>query len=168
MAARESRSTAAGRVLDAAARYRRQKKQLEALEQDNFHEEPHADLGNVFICAISVLATSNKIFVNFFSHEQKSSKVSRNTRDEINRWTKEKKETGRGVLQNKVIVLIIRANYKCFFFGLFNIVVCLFVLLQVSKTAQPTGRRRALGQSRRTQLYISSSPALQIPTAFFL
>jgi len=42
--ARESRSTASGRVLDAAARYRRQKKQLEALEQDNFHDEPHADL----------------------------------------------------------------------------------------------------------------------------
>jgi len=44
MAARESRSTAAGRVLDSATRYRRQKKALEALEQDNFHEEPHADL----------------------------------------------------------------------------------------------------------------------------
>lgn len=42
---RESRSTASGRVLDAATRYRRQKKALEALEQDNFHEEPHADLG---------------------------------------------------------------------------------------------------------------------------
>ncbi|OXA62213.1 zinc finger HIT domain-containing protein 1 [Folsomia candida] len=41
---RESRSTASGRVLDAAARYRRQKKALEALEQDNFHDEPHADL----------------------------------------------------------------------------------------------------------------------------
>lgn len=46
MANRESRSTASGRVLDAAARYRRQKKALEALEQDNFHDEPHADLGS--------------------------------------------------------------------------------------------------------------------------
>lgn len=33
------------RVLDDAARKRRQKKALEALEQDNFHDDPHADLG---------------------------------------------------------------------------------------------------------------------------
>lgn len=33
------------RILDDAARKRRQKKALEALEQDNFHEDPHADLG---------------------------------------------------------------------------------------------------------------------------
>ncbi|KAL5004446.1 hypothetical protein ScPMuIL_017902 [Solemya velum] len=32
------------RVLDEAARRRRQKKALEALEQDNFSEDPHADL----------------------------------------------------------------------------------------------------------------------------
>ncbi|CAG7837278.1 unnamed protein product, partial [Allacma fusca] len=32
------------RVLDSAARFRRQKKALEALEQDNFQDEPHADL----------------------------------------------------------------------------------------------------------------------------
>ncbi|KMQ93265.1 inositol polyphosphate multikinase, partial [Lasius niger] len=32
------------RVLDDAARKRRQKKALEALEQDNFHDDPHADL----------------------------------------------------------------------------------------------------------------------------
>ncbi|XP_005110524.1 zinc finger HIT domain-containing protein 1 [Aplysia californica] len=34
----------ATRVLDEAARRRRQRKALEALEQDNFSEDPHADL----------------------------------------------------------------------------------------------------------------------------
>jgi zinc finger HIT domain-containing protein 1 len=33
------------RVLDEAARRRRMRKALEALEQDNFHDDPHADLG---------------------------------------------------------------------------------------------------------------------------
>lgn len=37
------------RILDDAARKRRQKKALEALEQDNFHDDPHADLGGVAI-----------------------------------------------------------------------------------------------------------------------
>lgn len=32
------------RVLDDAARHRRARKALEALEQDNFHDDPHADL----------------------------------------------------------------------------------------------------------------------------
>ena len=32
------------RVLDDAARRRRQRKALEALEQDNYQEDPHADL----------------------------------------------------------------------------------------------------------------------------
>ncbi|KAK0048832.1 zinc finger HIT domain-containing protein 1, partial [Biomphalaria pfeifferi] len=32
------------RVLDEAARRRRQRKALEALEEDNFSEDPHADL----------------------------------------------------------------------------------------------------------------------------
>jgi len=32
------------RVLDAATRKRRQKKALEALEEDNFHDDPHANL----------------------------------------------------------------------------------------------------------------------------
>jgi zinc finger HIT domain-containing protein 1 len=32
------------RVLDDAARRRRQRKALEALEQDNFQDDPHADL----------------------------------------------------------------------------------------------------------------------------
>ena len=32
------------RVLDAAARRRRQRKALEALEADNFQDDPHADL----------------------------------------------------------------------------------------------------------------------------
>lgn len=33
------------RVLDEAARRRRMRKALEALELDNFHDDPHADLG---------------------------------------------------------------------------------------------------------------------------
>jgi len=41
---RETRATDQGRILDDAARSRRQKKALEALELDNYHEEPHADL----------------------------------------------------------------------------------------------------------------------------
>lgn len=48
MAARESgriKDAYQKRVLDDAARKRRQKKALEALEQDNFHDDPHADLG---------------------------------------------------------------------------------------------------------------------------
>lgn len=32
------------RILDEAARRRRQRKALEALEQDNFSDDPHADL----------------------------------------------------------------------------------------------------------------------------
>lgn len=35
---------ASGRVLDEASRRRRLRKQLDALEQDNFHEDPHANL----------------------------------------------------------------------------------------------------------------------------
>ena len=49
MAARESgriKDANQKRVLDDAARKRRQRKALEALEQDNFHDDPHADLGN--------------------------------------------------------------------------------------------------------------------------
>lgn len=33
------------RVLDEATRRRRARKALEALEQDNYHDDPHADLG---------------------------------------------------------------------------------------------------------------------------
>ncbi|XP_011302407.1 zinc finger HIT domain-containing protein 1 [Fopius arisanus] len=47
MAARESgriKDAYQKRVLDDAARKRRHKKALEALEQDNFHDDPHADL----------------------------------------------------------------------------------------------------------------------------
>lgn len=47
MSARESgriKDAYSKRVLDDASRKRRQKKALEALEQDNFHEDPHADL----------------------------------------------------------------------------------------------------------------------------
>jgi len=39
-----ARARDAGKVLDQVARARRQKKALEALEQDNFQDEPHADL----------------------------------------------------------------------------------------------------------------------------
>lgn len=47
MAAREShrvKDADKKRVLDEAARNRRARKALEALEQDNFHDDPHADL----------------------------------------------------------------------------------------------------------------------------
>jgi zinc finger HIT domain-containing protein 1 len=48
MAGRESgriKDAIQKRILDEDSRKRRQKKALEALEQDNFHEDPHADLG---------------------------------------------------------------------------------------------------------------------------
>lgn len=53
MAAKESISRESGRlkdanqkrILDEATRQRRARKALEALEQDNFHDDPHADLG---------------------------------------------------------------------------------------------------------------------------
>ena len=32
------------RVMDQASRQRRARKKLESLEQDNFHDDPHADL----------------------------------------------------------------------------------------------------------------------------
>lgn len=35
------------RILDEAARRRRARKALEALEQDNFHDDPHANLGKL-------------------------------------------------------------------------------------------------------------------------
>lgn len=35
------------RVLDEATRRRRARKALEALEQDNYHDDPHADLGEL-------------------------------------------------------------------------------------------------------------------------
>jgi len=41
---REARSKEPGRILDDATRDRRQKSLLDALEKDNFQEEPHADL----------------------------------------------------------------------------------------------------------------------------
>jgi len=42
------------RILDDAARKRRQKKALEALEQDNFHDDPHADLGMTKISFLNI------------------------------------------------------------------------------------------------------------------
>lgn len=36
------------RILDEDARKRRYKKALETLQQHNFHEDPHADLGKLF------------------------------------------------------------------------------------------------------------------------
>ncbi|XP_012258732.1 zinc finger HIT domain-containing protein 1 [Athalia rosae] len=47
MAARESgriKDANQKRILDDVVRKRRQRKALEALEQDNFHDDPHADL----------------------------------------------------------------------------------------------------------------------------
>lgn len=52
MAAKETNSRESGRlkdanqkrILDEATRQRRARKALEALEQDNFHDDPHADL----------------------------------------------------------------------------------------------------------------------------
>lgn len=47
MASRESgrvKESEKRRILDDAARQRRARKAIEALEQDNFHEDPHADL----------------------------------------------------------------------------------------------------------------------------
>lgn len=47
MAARESgrvKDAERRRVLDDVARRRRARKAVEALEQDNFHDDPHADL----------------------------------------------------------------------------------------------------------------------------
>jgi len=41
---REARTRESNKYLDAVVRERRTKKALEALEQDNFQEEPHADL----------------------------------------------------------------------------------------------------------------------------
>lgn len=48
------------RVLDEAARRRRARKALEALEQDNFHDDPHANLGKVFVAALF------KQFINLY------------------------------------------------------------------------------------------------------
>lgn len=48
MAGRESgriKEAIQKRILDEDTRKRRHKKALEALERDNFHEDPHADLG---------------------------------------------------------------------------------------------------------------------------
>jgi len=43
------------RVLDEAARRRRARKALEALEQDNFHDDPHANLGiKLFLLTIFI------------------------------------------------------------------------------------------------------------------
>ena len=59
MAVRESgrvKDAIQKRILDEEARKRRQKKALEALEQDNFHEDPHGDLGkNDFLVKFLVL-----------------------------------------------------------------------------------------------------------------
>ena len=36
------------RVMDQASRQRRARKKLESLEQDNFHDDPHADLVRLY------------------------------------------------------------------------------------------------------------------------
>lgn len=45
------------RVLDEATRRRRARKALEALEQDNYHDDPHADLGEFSSFMYSLLDT---------------------------------------------------------------------------------------------------------------
>lgn len=58
MAGRESgriKDAIQKRILDEDSRKRRQKKALEALEQDNFHEDPHADLGKFAYLAMNIL-----------------------------------------------------------------------------------------------------------------
>lgn len=65
MAARESgriKDANQKRILDEAARKRRQRKALEALEQDNFHDDPHADLGKKSICANKLFSRKCKIY----------------------------------------------------------------------------------------------------------
>lgn len=52
------------RVLDDVARKRRQKKALEALEQDNFHDDPHADLGMPSKYTYSKYLAMNNITIN--------------------------------------------------------------------------------------------------------
>jgi len=52
------------RILDEAARRRRTRKALEALEQDNFHDDPHADLG---ICNKILRHVSLVIGISLFS-----------------------------------------------------------------------------------------------------
>ena len=44
MSGKEARDATKKRVLDVAGRSRRARKALEALEQDNFHDDPHANL----------------------------------------------------------------------------------------------------------------------------
>ncbi|CAD6216466.1 GSCOCG00004629001-RA-CDS [Cotesia congregata] len=52
-------------MLDEAARKRRQRKALEALEQDNFHDDPHADLGKYFyLIIIIVLKYHTKVIMS--------------------------------------------------------------------------------------------------------
>lgn len=53
------------RILDEAARKRRQKKALEALEQDNFHDDPHADLGIYYKNAC--FFSKHRVLENIFS-----------------------------------------------------------------------------------------------------
>lgn len=79
MAARESgriKDAYQKRVLDEAARKRRQKKALEALEQDNFHDDPHADLGIKYFQAENIkyflqlysFINLNNIFLIFYKY----------------------------------------------------------------------------------------------------
>jgi hypothetical protein len=58
------------RVLDEAARQRRTRKALEALEQDNFHEDPHADLGmcNYVLRHVSYVIGIPMLFIDLLLH----------------------------------------------------------------------------------------------------
>jgi zinc finger HIT domain-containing protein 1 len=71
MAARESgriKDANQKRVLDDAARRRRQKKALEALEQDNFHDDPHADLGILYEHTFLIISIQNKFVYNRYNN----------------------------------------------------------------------------------------------------
>ncbi len=54
------------RILDDAARRRRARKALEALEQDNFHDDPHANLGITITFHNYVFIKKNSHLLIFF------------------------------------------------------------------------------------------------------
>lgn len=55
------------RILDAAARSRRQKRQLEALEKDNFQDDPHANL-NIIQSKMKIPAFNDTMDGQFTSY----------------------------------------------------------------------------------------------------
>jgi len=51
------------RILDAETRRKRQKRQLESLEKDNFHDDPHAQLNNSLFAKAKIPAFDDNIEV---------------------------------------------------------------------------------------------------------